>query len=102
MLQTLLGLETFRRGFDHYIAKNDGGAATLEAFLEAMQEAAGRDLGQFALWFSQAGTPLGKIETRWDDVNHPFTLSATQTTPATPGQPIKRPFLIPLDRKSVV
>lgn len=95
MLQTLLGRETFRRGFDLYIAKNDGGAATLEAFLEAMQEAAGRDLGQFALWFSQAGTPRVKVETRWDDVNHTFTLSATQTTPATPGQPIKRPFLIP-------
>ena len=39
MLQTLLGKDTFRKGFDLYIARNDGHAVTCEAFLEAMEEA---------------------------------------------------------------
>lgn len=34
MLQTLLGKDTFRKGFDLYIARNDGHAVTCEAFLE--------------------------------------------------------------------
>ena len=38
MLQTLLGKDTFRKGFDLYIARNDGHAVTCEAFLEAMEE----------------------------------------------------------------
>ena len=95
MLQTLLGRETFRKGFDRYIATNDGRAVTCEAFLDAMAEASGRDLSQFSLWYSQAGTPRVTVRTAWDEVNHRLTLTATQSTPATPGQSAKRPFLIP-------
>ena len=47
MLQTLLGREVFRQGFDEYIRTNDGHAVTCEAFLEAMSKASGRDLSQF-------------------------------------------------------
>ena len=95
MLQTLLGRETFRKGFDKYIATNDGKAVTCEAFLDAMAEASGRDLSQFANWYSQAGTPRVTVRTAWDEINHRLTMTVTQSTPATPGQPVKKPFLIP-------
>ena len=66
MLQTLLGKDTFRKGFDLYIARNDGHAVTCEAFLEAMEEASGRDLQQFRRWYSQAGTPRVAVSTQWN------------------------------------
>ena len=95
MLQTLLGREVFRKGFDRYIAANDGHAVTCEAFLKAMEEASGRDLSQFANWYSQSGTPRVTVRTNWDAASGRLTLTAEQTTPATAGQPVKRPFLIP-------
>lgn len=95
MLQTLLGRATFRKGFDDYIRTNDGKAVTCEAFLEAMERASGRSLEQFRLWYAQAGTPRVTVRSRWDEATHTFALEVTQTTPPTPGQAAKRPFLIP-------
>lgn len=95
MLQTLLGREVFRQGFDEYIRTNDGHAVTCEAFLEAMSKASGRDLSQFRRWYSQAGTPRVVVRSRWDEENHRLTLLVDQSTPATPGQPTKLPLLIP-------
>ena len=95
MLQTLLGRETFRRGFDDYIRTNDGKAVTCEAFLEAMERASGRNLEQFRLWYSQAGTPRIAVDSRWDEDTHTFSMRVSQMTPSTPNQPHKQPFLIP-------
>ena len=95
MLHTMLGEETFRRGFDLYIEKNDGKAVTCEDFLAAMEEASGRDLEQFRLWYSQAGTPRVTVTPLWNDQKKQLVLTVTQNTPATPGQPVKRPFLMP-------
>ena len=95
MLQTLLGRDTFRKGFDLYIQKNDGHAVDCEAFLSAMEEASGRDLSQFRRWYSQAGTPQVSVSGRWDEEKQTFTLTAEQSTPPTPGQPVKKPLLIP-------
>ena len=95
MLQTLLGRETFRKGFDLYIAKNDGKAVTCEAFLEAMEEASGRNLEQFRHWYSQAGTPRVTVTTQWNEADNTLRLTAEQSTPPTPGQTVKPAFLMP-------
>lgn len=95
MLQTLLGRETFRKGFDDYICTNDGKAVTCEAFIEAMERASGRSLEQFRLWYAQAGTPRVTVRSRWDEASCTLSLDVSQTTPPTPGQPFKHPFLIP-------
>ena len=87
MLQTLLGKDTFRKGFDLYIARNDGHAVTCEAFLEAMEEASGRDLQQFRRWYSQAGTPRVAVSTQWNAEAGQPVLTVEQTTPPPPGQP---------------
>ena len=95
MLQTLLGKDTFRKGFDLYIARNDGHAVACEAFLEAMEEASGRDLQQFRRWYSQAGTPRVAVSTQWNAEAGQLVMTVEQTTPPTPGQPAKEPMLMP-------
>lgn len=95
MYQTLLGRDGFRKGMDLYFRRHDGNAVTCSDFLAAMADANGRDLSQFECWYSQAGTPRVKLESRYDEKDRTLTVSLSQTCPTTPGQTEKRPFLIP-------
>ena len=94
MIHTLLGPERFRRGTDLYFERHDGAAVTTEDFVRAMEEANGVDLGQFRRWYSQAGTPVITVTSRFD--NGTLDVSFTQRCPPTPGQPSKAPFHIPV------
>jgi aminopeptidase N len=96
MLQTILGKEGFRKGMDLYIKRHDGNAVTCDDFLSAMSDANRTDLQQFALWYSQAGTPRVAISTQFDAQSHTYTVQASQMIPGTPGQPAKEPMLIPI------
>ena len=57
MMHTMLGVEDFRKGTDLYFQRHDGQAVTVEDFVRAMEDASGKDLKQFRLWYEQAGTP---------------------------------------------
>jgi aminopeptidase N len=81
---------------DLYFARHDGQAVTCEDFVRAMADASGRDFGQFMRWYGQAGTPELKVERAYDPQSRTYTLEIGQSTPATPGQPEKAPFHIPL------
>ncbi|NAZ35371.1 aminopeptidase N [Rubellimicrobium sp. CFH 75288] len=94
MLRRLVGEEGYRRAVDLYLRRHDGEAATVEDWLKAFEDATGRDLGQFGLWYSQAGTPRLRAEEAWEDGTYSLTLS--QTVPPTPGQPDKAPMVIPV------
>ncbi|MBU3888958.1 aminopeptidase N [Methylosinus sporium] len=96
MLKTLIGEADFRRGMDLYFARFDGTAATVEDFLACFAEASGRDLAQFSLWYEQAGTPQISVQSDYDAAAKTFTLALEQSTPPTPGQSEKKPFVIPL------
>jgi aminopeptidase N len=96
MIHTLLGRDGFRRGMDLYIRRHDNGAATIEDFVAAMQDASGVDLDQFKRWYEQAGTPEITVEDRWDKRTKSYELSLAQKVPPTPGQADKLPMLIPL------
>ncbi len=96
MLRTLIGAESFRRGMDIYISKNDNSAATIEDFVAAMQEASGQDLAQFMTWYDQAGTPTLTVEDSYDAQARRYTLTLRQETRPTPNQPEKRPVTIPV------
>jgi len=96
MYQTLLGREGFRKGMDLYFARHDGQAVTCDDFRMAMADANGRDLTQFERWYSQAGTPIVQAETRYDEAARTYELRLIQSCPATPGQPEKLPFHIPV------
>jgi aminopeptidase N len=96
MLHTLLGEERFRAGSDLYFERHDGQAVTCDDFVAAMEAVAGRDLGQFKRWYSQAGTPELTVRDDWDADSGTYTLRVSQQTPPTPGQAHKEPLLIPL------
>ncbi len=96
MQANLLGPEAFRRGTDLYFERFDGQAVTTDDFVQCMADAGQRDLGQFKRWYSQAGTPELTIQGDYDAAQQTYTLTVEQHCPATPGQPDKEPFLIPL------
>jgi aminopeptidase N len=96
MIHTLLGPDGFRNGMDLYFERHDGEAATVEDFLAAFADANGVDLGQFKLWYSQAGTPDLVARGSYDAAQRRYTLTLGQSTPATPGQPNKQPLHVPI------
>ncbi|MGD9920040.1 MAG: aminopeptidase N [Pseudorhodoplanes sp.] len=96
MLRVLLGMEAFRKGMDLYFDRHDGEAATIEQFIRCFSDASGRDLGQFMLWYSQAGTPEVIADGRHDEASKTFTLQLSQSLAPTPGQSEKQPMVIPL------
>ncbi len=94
MLKILLGDDIFRKGCDEYFARLDGTAATIEEFLICFQVASGRDLSQFMHWYQDAGTPKLSLQTQRTDNGLSITFS--QHTAPTPGQPEKHDKVIPI------
>ncbi len=94
MVRTLIGPEAFRAGSDLYFERHDGEAVTTEDFLKAMADSSGADLGQFQRWYDQAGTPV--LQVAADYLDGTLRLTFAQSCPATPGQPGKRPFHMPV------
>jgi aminopeptidase N len=96
MLRLLIGPEAFRAGMDLYFSRCDGTAATVEDFLACFAETSGRDLEQFKLWYSQAGTPLLTVRTAHDASRNVFRVEIAQSLGATPGQATKLPMTMPI------
>ena len=96
MVQTLITPELFRAGLDLYFARYDGQAVTTDDFLACMAEVSQHDLTQFKRWYSQAGTPVLDVTSDYDANTQTFALTVKQSCPATPGQPTKEPFYLPL------
>jgi aminopeptidase N len=95
MQHTLLGPQKYREALDLYFKRHDGQAVTCEDFVACMEDASGRDLTQFKLWYRQAGTPTVTAEGAHDAATNRYTLTLTQTLAPTPGQPVKEPMHIP-------
>jgi aminopeptidase N len=96
MQHTLLGAETFRRAMDCYFNRFDGQAVTVDDFVATMAEVGAMDLDQFALWYSQSGTPRLVAHGIYTASDRIFTLTVSQNCPATPGQVDKKALHIPL------
>jgi aminopeptidase N len=96
MLKTILGDDGFRAGMDLYFERHDGQAVTIEDFLAAFADATGADLGQFKLWYAQAGTPELVARGQYDPKRRTYALTLTQSCPPTPGQAVKQPMHIPV------
>jgi aminopeptidase N len=96
MLKVLIGDEAFRKGMDLYFERYDGTAAIVEDFIACFAQTSGRDLGQFFLWYIQAGTPLVEVASSYDAAEKTFTLEFRQSCKPTPGQETKKPFVIPI------
>jgi aminopeptidase N len=96
MLRCLIGHEAYHNGMALYFERFDGKAATVEDFLSCFAESAGRDLSQFFQWYRQAGTPKLTARGSYDAEAKTYTLDLSQATPPTPGQPEKKPLLMPI------
>ena len=96
MYYTLLGHDGFRKGMDLYFQRHDGQAVECDDFRAAMADSSGRNLKQFERWYSQSGTPRVKVVTSFDAEAKTYEIKLSQSCPATPGQPKKQPFHIPV------
>jgi aminopeptidase N len=96
MLKTLVGEEGYRKTTDLYFARHDGQAATVEDWVRCFEDACGRDLKQFRLWYAQSGTPTVTVEGAYDAQRKTYALRLAQSLAPTPGQPTKEPMLIPV------
>jgi len=96
MLRLLVGPAAWDAGMRLYFDRHDGQACTIEDWLAVFAEVTGRDLSQFARWYSQAGTPRLAVSEDWDDATGTYRLTFRQQVPPTPGQPLKEPALIPV------
>jgi aminopeptidase N len=96
MLKTLVGDEGYRKATDLYFERHDGEAATVEDWVRCFEDACGRDLTQFRLWYRQSGTPVIEARGAYDAKGKTYTLDLTQSLAPTPGQPEKKPMHIPV------
>ncbi len=96
MIHLLLGEAGFRKGMDLYFEIFDGKAVTIEDFLSVMSRASGRNLDQFALWYSQSGTPHVIVSRSYDAKKKKLTLTFEQNTAPDKNQAQKQPLHIPV------
>jgi aminopeptidase N len=103
MMQTLVGREGFTKGMALYFKRHDGQAVTCDDFAQSIADAnpgtpfSRELLPQFKRWYAQAGTPRLRVATQYNAAAQTYSLSIEQSTPGTPGQPEKLPFVIPLN-----
>ncbi|MCG2594309.1 aminopeptidase N [Ramlibacter sp. XY19] len=101
MMQTLVGREGFTKGVSLYFQRFDGQAVTCDDFAQAIADAnpesqLAQKLDQFKRWYSQSGTPRVKVTTEFDAGTGMYKVTLAQSCAATPGQPDKLPFVIPV------
>ena len=94
MLHAIVGQEAYDQALSLYFDRHDGQACTIEDWLKVFEDTTGRDLGHFARWYAQAGTPRVDVSESYRDGH--YTLTFTQSTPPTPGQDDKMPLVIPV------
>ncbi|MBA4177188.1 MAG: aminopeptidase N [Leptothrix sp. (in: Bacteria)] len=101
MMHTLVGREGFRAGMDLYFQRFDGQAVTCDDFAQAIADAnPGSELAPrlegFKRWYAQAGTPRVTAQGQYDAARRRYTLTLSQHSEPSPGQPVKQPFVIPV------
>ena len=96
MLHTLLGKDNFRAGMDLYFERFDGMAVTCDDFINAMSDASNKDLTQFKLWYSQAGTPSIRVSEAYDRASETYSITLVQQSPVTTKQVAPKALHIPI------
>ena len=108
MMQTLVataadlqGRAGFAQGMKLYFERHDGQAVTCDDFAQAIADAnpgsaLAQHLGAFKHWYSQAGTPRLQALGQYSAEERSYTLTLSQSCPATPDQDRKAPFVIPV------
>mgnify|MGYP001285848997 CR=1 FL=1 len=80
MANTILGQKKFKSGFDEFIKRYDGKAATIDNFIDCLFKNYKKINPQkFKLWYKKKGTPKVTIKREWDSINKKLLLSISQT-----------------------
>ena len=95
-LYSLVGKDGFRASMDYYFENYDGQAATVKDFLFCFEQVTGRDLTQFEIWYSQAGTPSLNYTTQYNEQAKTYALTIEQSCKPTPGQDVKHDYHMPI------
>lgn len=97
MMYNMMGEKLFKAGIKLYFERHDGQAVTVEDFAQAMTDASGIDLmGQFFLWYTQAGTPKLTVTTDYDEKSKTFKVNFKQSQ-AINTEIEKKPLMIPIN-----
>jgi aminopeptidase N len=96
MIQTIIGLDGFRKGMDLYFNRHDGQAVIIEDFVKCMEDTNKVDLTHFKLWYEQAGTPELTVKENYNAENQLYSLEFSQVTHPTLHQKEKRNLYIPI------
>ena len=96
MLQTILGKKLFRQGMELYFSRFDGKAATIENYIQVMEEVSGINLKQFRLWYDEAGTPEVTVDSQYDADKKIYTLNMHQTHAQSEQNPLHIPIRMAL------
>ena len=70
MLKLLVGDKDYYSALELYFKRHDGQAATIEDWIKVFEDVTNRDLTQFKLWYSQAGTPKVKFNEQYLSLIH--------------------------------
>ncbi len=102
MQHNMVGRDGFAKGMKLYFERHDGQAVTCDDFVRSIADAnpaspLAQHLPQFKRWYSQAGTPRVRATGVYDAATRCYALTLSQSCPATPGQPTKEPFVIPVE-----
>jgi aminopeptidase N len=108
MMQTLVatpadsqGRDGFAKGMKLYFERHDGQAVTCDDFAQSIADAnpasaLAQNLTAFKHWYSQAGTPRLQAVGHYNAAERSYTLTLSQSCPATPDQDRKAPFVVPV------
>jgi aminopeptidase N len=95
MIETLIGKETFREGITKYFELFDGHAVTTDDFVFAMEQASRKNLTQFKNWYRQAGTPICKVDLKFNRPKQRVELTIEQKNSSVSKARQARPFYFP-------
>ena len=96
MLQTMLGIDGFRRGMDLYFARHDGQAVTCEEFVGAMFDAnQQKTANKFMRWYDTSGTPRVIVTDTWSPEESCYRIEFRQVI--SQASPQKEALPIPID-----
>lgn len=96
-LQTLFGVDGFRKGMDLYFQRHDGQAASCEDFVSSILDANGRSdwFQPFLRWYSTLGTPRLTVSSTWDAQAAELEITMSQTLDPR-NQDQTEPLMIPV------
>ncbi len=97
MLQTLVGVDGFRRGMDLYFKRHDGQAVTCDDFVAAMAMPTSATSASSGAGMHRPARRASRWAAAYDPTQRIYELTLHPVDcRATPGSPAKEPFHIPL------